>query len=130
MKAPEIPVSWGEVIDKITILEIKTVRLKNAAARANVGRELSLLREKVHPQIAARADIQALVAGLKAVNEALWDIENLIRDKESKAEFGADFVTLARSVYKRNDERAAIKNDINRLLGSDIIEEKCYQPAP
>jgi hypothetical protein len=127
MKAPQVPVSWGELIDKITILEIKRVRLKNEAARANISKELELLQAKVHPDISTRADIRGLKARLVNVNEALWGIEDLIRGKELRLEFDNDFIELARSVYKRNDERSAIKREINRLLDSEIVEEKSHQ---
>ena len=127
MKAPQVPVSWGELIDKITILEIKSTRLSSDAARANVRKELELLRAKVDPNLAQRAALGHLKARLTEVNEALWEIEDLIREKENRAEFDGDFVAMARSVYKRNDERAAVKREINRLLDSDIVEEKSYR---
>src|SRR5262245_61382795 len=130
MKAPEVPVSWGELIDKITILEIKRARVKNEVARANVAKELMLLQAKVHPEVSKRADIHVLKARLSDVNEALWEIEDLIRAKEMLVEFDSDFIELARSVYKRNDERSAIKREINVLLDSDILEEKSYQEYP
>ncbi|MFL5049539.1 MAG: DUF6165 family protein [Xanthobacteraceae bacterium] len=126
MKAPEIAVSWGELIDKITILEIKRARLKNESGRANVGKELELLQAKVHPDISKRIDVDVLKTRLAEVNEALWEIEDLIRAKEMSNEFDDDFIELARSVYKRNDERAAIKREINSLLDSEIVEEKSY----
>jgi hypothetical protein len=127
MKAPQVPVSWGELMDKITILEIKSTRLSSDAARANVRKELELLQAKVDPNLEQRAAICDLKARLTAVNEALWEIEDLIREKEKRAEFDGDFVAIARSVYKRNDERAAVKREINRLLDSDIVEEKSYR---
>jgi Family of unknown function (DUF6165) len=126
MKAPEIAVSWGELIDKITILEIKRARLKNEIGRANVVKELELLQAKVHPDISKRIDVDVLKMRLAEVNEALWEIEDLIRAKEMSNEFDEDFIELARSVYKRNDERAAIKREINSLLDSEIVEEKSY----
>jgi len=129
MKAPEVPVSWGELIDKITILEIKRARVKNEIARANVSKELMLLQAKVHPDISKRADIHVLKTKLAEVNEALWEIEDLIRAKEMRIEFDTDFIELARSVYKRNDERFAIKREINILLDSEIVEEKSYKDA-
>jgi Family of unknown function (DUF6165) len=129
MKAPEVPVSWGELIDKITILEIKRARVKNEIARANVSKELMLLQAKVHPDISKRADIHVLKTKLAEVNEALWEIEDLIRTKEMRIEFDTDFIELARSVYKRNDERFAIKREINILLDSEIVEEKSYKDA-
>jgi uncharacterized protein DUF6165 len=127
MKAPQVPVSWGELIDKISILAIKSTRLSNDAARANVRKELELLQAKVGPNLGQRAVLGDLEARLTAVNEALWDVEDQIREKEKRAEFDGDFVAMARSVYRRNDERAAIKREINLLLESDIVEEKSYR---
>jgi len=122
---PMVPVSWGELLDKITILEIKSQRMDDAAKRANVASELTLLS-----QIAGAAQAQAaeLTADLKAVNEALWDIEDQIRDKELAQEFDAEFIRLARAVYVTNDRRADLKRQINRLLGSKLVEEKSYRP--
>jgi tetratricopeptide (TPR) repeat protein len=123
---PRVPISWGELIDKITILEIKCARIVNEAALANVRRELSLLSEIGGAQIQAPEALN-LTSKLRRVNEDLWEIEDRIRDKELTKEFDADFIGLARSVYKRNDERAAIKREINILLASEIIEEKSYK---
>jgi|SRR6476620_888770 len=125
MKTPEVPLSWGELIDKITILEIKAVRLKNPAALANVNKELSLLAARA--ELAMQSpDLPALKKQLTQVNEMLWEIEDKIRAKEAAQEFDAGFIALARSVYQRNDERAAIKRKINTLLSSELIEEKSY----
>ena len=124
---PHIPMSWGEVIDKITILEIKAARLPAEAARANAARELELLTAIAAPML-AKAEIVGLADRLKALNEALWDIEDRIREHERRSDFGADFVALARSVYHRNDERGKIKREISLALGSGLIEEKSYQP--
>ncbi len=123
-----VPVSWGEVIDKITILEIKLERLSDAAKRVNVRRELDELvtvRERDFPN---HAGLAVLSAQLKAINEKLWVIEDDIRDCERSKDFGADFVRLARAVYFTNDERAAVKRHINDLLGSTLVEEKSYAP--
>ena len=125
MKTPEVPVSWGELIDKITILEIKAARLKNPAALANVNKELSLLTARAEPAMQS-SDLPALKKQLTQINETLWEIEDKIRAKETTREFDDGFVALARSVYQRNDERAAIKRKINTLLSSDLIEEKSY----
>jgi hypothetical protein len=125
METPEIPVSWGELIDKITILEIKKGRLKSKSALANVQKELTLLSEKSEPAI-ARSDVQSLKRRLASVNELLWDIEDKIRGKEAKQEFDTGFIELARSVYKCNDDRAHIKREINVMLSSELIEEKVY----
>ena len=124
---PFAPLSWGEVIDKITVLEIKLARLGDEAARANVAKELDLLRGIAAPAL-ARADLVALAAKLKTVNESLWDIEDRIRDHERAGNFESDFIALARSVYRTNDERGRLKREINQVLGSGLIEEKSYQP--
>jgi hypothetical protein len=127
MSTISIPISHGELIDKITILEIKSERIGDAAKRANVCVELDLLNATWDADPASRMDIGAERAQLRAVNEALWDIEDRIRVKEKAKAFDAGFVELARSVYIRNDERAAIKRTINEKLGSTLIEEKSYQ---
>jgi hypothetical protein len=122
---PMVPVSWGELLDKITILEIKSERMEDAAKRANVVTELTLLSGIAG---AARAQAAALTADLKAVNEALWEIEDQIRDKELAQAFDAEFVRLARAVYVTNDQRAELKRQINQKLGSRLVEEKSYKP--
>lgn len=122
-----IPVSWGEVFDKITILEIKSARMNDDAKLHNIRRELDILRQTVQ-----RAEYQPgeflnqLVAQLKAVNETLWYIEDEIRECERCEDFGPAFVELARSVYKTNDKRADLKLQINKHLGSELVEEKSY----
>jgi len=123
---PEIPVSWGELIDKITILEIKSRRIVSTQAVANVRLELALLNERASAALRQKADVAALKAQLTEVNEALWDIEDKIRDKEAASDFGAEFIELARAVYKTNDRRAAIKREINKALQSKLVEEKSY----
>jgi hypothetical protein len=125
---PTIPVSWGELLDKITILRIKRDRLEARAARANVEKELGCLL-KVAGQTIALPGVSELLAKLQAVNEDLWEIEDAIRQREAKASFGQEFVKLARLVYMRNDLRAAIKRDLNLLLASELIEEKSYAGA-
>jgi 3-methyladenine DNA glycosylase/8-oxoguanine DNA glycosylase len=127
MTMPLVPVSWGEVIDKITILEIKRERLTGQAALANVRRELDLLSGVARDPLARTRGLADLKAQLQAVNQALWAIEDDIREKEARQEFDDGFIALARSVYRRNDERAAIKRRINDLLGSEIVEEKSYR---
>ena len=122
------PVSWGELIDKITILEIKSARIADAVKRANVTRELAALtsvRDAALPKLPA--GLMEIVGELKAVNEKLWAIEDDIRECEQRRDFSAAFVELARSVYVTNDRRAALKRRINDLLGSDLIEEKSYK---
>ena len=126
--APLAPVSWGELLDKITILEIKADRIADPAARANVARELRLLREVAAP-VLPQPGLAPLVEGLRRVNRALWDIEDDIRAREAAALFDAGFIQLARSVYLTNDERAALKRRINALLRSDLVEEKCHAAA-
>lgn len=123
--APSVPVSWGELLDKITILEIKRERITRAEARENVLREYRLL-QRIGGPVLNRSGVAPLVRALKAVNEALWEIEDAIREQEAARDFGSDFIRLARAVYQRNDERAAIKREINLALESDLIEEKSY----
>ena len=123
---PRAPISWGELIDKITILEIKSVKLLNETALANVRKELSLLAEIAGMQVRG-SEVLNLKKKLRAVNEELWEIEDRIREKELADEFDQNFIALARSVYKRNDERTGIKRQINALLASEIIEEKSYK---
>ena len=122
-----IPMSFGELIDKITILEIKSERIGDAAKLANVRAELDLLDSTWAAHPSSRADIRAERGRLKAVNELLWDIEDRIRLKEKAQAFDAEFIDLARAVYFRNDERAAVKREINLKLGSSLVEEKSYQ---
>ena len=124
---PMAPVSWGELIDKITILEIKAERLTDAAKRDSVVTELTLLSE-IAAAAQQKPDVAALTAQLKAVNKALWEIEDHIRDKEAAQEFDARFIELARAVYVTNDRRAALKRDLNRVLGSGLVEETSYKP--
>jgi len=122
-----VPVSFGELLDKIAILQIKSEHMTDPDKLANVRNELSALEKTwmVHP--AAGNDIVRLRADLKAVNERLWEIEDDIRLKEKAQAFDDEFVRLARSVYFENDERARIKREINTALGSAYVEEKSYQ---
>ena len=122
-----VPVSYGELLDKITILEIKSERMTHAAKLANVRDELALLEQTWQAHPAACTDIASERAALKRVNAALWDIEDRIRLLEKAQSFDAGFIELARAVYVRNDERAAIKRAINLKLGSRLVEEKSYQ---
>jgi hypothetical protein len=126
MSQISVPIAYGELIDKITILEIKSERIGDAAKVANVRIELDLLDATWGADAASRVDIAAERADLRRVNEALWDIEDRIRLKEKAKAFDAEFIELARSVYIRNDERAAIKRAINVKLGSTLVEEKSY----
>jgi hypothetical protein len=128
MDALLVPISAGELLDKITILRIKSARVRDAAKLANVQRELALLEQSRHKLLPGAAAVGADEAELEKVNAALWDIEERIREHEAQQRFDADFIELARAVYLRNDERAAIKQRINLALNSAIIEEKSYQP--
>jgi hypothetical protein len=125
-RVPLVPVSWGELFDKIAILEIKVERLKAPEAARNAAHELGLLRGALTTLGDARLVLAALAAKLATVNRRLWDLENDIRAKEAARSFDADFIALARAVYHNNDERSRIKRAINGLLGSAIIEEKQY----
>lgn len=118
-----VPVSFGELLDKIAILQIKSERMQDAAKLANVRNELSALETSWMAHPAAGHDIVRLRAELKAVNERLWVIEDDIRLKEQAQSFDDAFVQLARSVYIENDERARIKKEINLALGSSYVEE-------
>ncbi len=121
------PVSPGELLDKLTILDIKTERITDAAKLANVRRERELLEQVWQDARLETGPVRELRAALKAVNEKLWIIEDEIRDEEHAGRFGERFIELARAVYVTNDERAAIKKLINQSLGSEIIEEKSYR---
>jgi hypothetical protein len=127
MSLIQVPVSYGELIDKITILEIKSRQISDPAKLANVRNELDLLNATWANDDASQTDITDERARLLAVNEALWDIEDRIRLKERAQAFDAEFIELARAVYFRNDERAAFKREINLKLGSQLVEEKSYQ---
>jgi len=123
----KVPISPGELLDKITILRIKSERMSDPAKVANVRLELRQLEETWSASAHAKIDIEADLHALLAVNERLWVIEDDIRDKERAQAFDADFIRLARAVYFENDERAAIKRRINSTLGSNIVEEKSYR---
>lgn len=126
MSEIRVPVSVGELIDKITILEIKSERIKEPAKLANVRRELDLLRATWEQSPLSGYDISALRAELKQVNETLWEIEDFIRVKESEQSFDGQFVEFARAVYVNNDHRAALKRRLNEVTGSTLVEEKDY----
>jgi hypothetical protein len=123
----QVPVSPGEVLDKITILEIKSERIKDADKVANVNRELELLSASWLEAVDQDDTVCRIHAELKAINEALWEIEDDVRDKERAREFDQVFIELARSVYVTNDQRANAKKELNIYLGSEIVEEKSYQ---
>jgi hypothetical protein len=122
-----VPVSPGEVLDKITILEIKSERMSDEGKLANVRRELELLNATWSKNVPTDETIQRIHDELKGINEALWEIEDDIRDKEKAREFDQRFIDLARAVYVTNDKRAAAKKELNLHLGSEIVEEKSYQ---
>ncbi len=121
-----VEVGAGELVDKITILEIKRDRLKEAGQLANVKRELGILEAARDQAIAASPELAACTDKLRQVNTELWEIEDDIRDQERAGDFGERFVQLARSVYVTNDRRAALKREINEITGSRIVEEKSY----
>jgi hypothetical protein len=122
-----VPVSPGELLDKITILRIKSARMSDAAKLANVRHELGLLESTWRAAVPAGVDLAAEERALAAVNAKLWDVEDRLRQQEGERRFDADFIELARAVYINNDERAAIKKRINLALGSVLVEEKSYQ---
>ena len=124
--ALKIEVSAGEFLDKMTILEIKSERIQDQTKVENVQKELGLLRDAWEASPLSRMDVSTQLKALKDVNEALWDIEDKIRRKEAVQDFSDEFVQLARSVYQTNDRRAAIKRELNGILGSDLVEEKSY----
>ena len=126
MSALLIPGSPGELVDKITILEIKAAKISEKVKQSNILYELGVLMKSYEENITVSVKLTDLKRELKKVNESLWDIEDDIRSCERKFDFGSDFIKLARSVYFENDRRASLKKDINILLGSKIIEEKSY----
>jgi Lhr-like helicase len=122
-----VPISPGELLDKITILRIKSERMSDATKLENVRHELGLLEQTWREAAQGGVDIKAEERALLAVNTKLWDIEDDIRAKESEQAFDREFIELARAVYISNDERAALKKRINQKLGSKIVEEKSYK---
>ena len=122
-----VPVSVGEVIDKITILQIKLVHISDIRKKVNVQTELDALLPLVSGDAFDNDQMQALIAELKSVNEALWVIEDDIREKEAAKSFDKEFIRLARAVYITNDRRATIKKEINLMSGSALTEEKSYE---
>ena len=126
MNTPYIQISWGELFDKKTILQIKLKNLKTKSALKNVKIEYNYLSKIFDENFSKNKNAQKLMSDLKKVNQKLWDIEDLIRDKERNKTFDKDFVQLARSVYFTNDDRSYIKRTINDTFGSELIEEKSY----
>lgn len=124
---PQLPVAWGEVFDKLTILQIKAEKLSDAAKRGNVEKERDAIAAVVGEMARFPAELPTLVDALKGINAQLWDVEDGKRDCERRQCFDDSFVQLARQVYFGNDKRAVIKRQINELLGSALLEEKSYQ---
>lgn len=122
-----IPVSWGELFDKLTILEIKRVRIEDPDKLDNIKKELAALSKISRGAKSAGPGLDGIIVELRSINEQLWDIEDDIRACERTQDFSAHFVELARSVYRTNDRRAQLKRQINQLLGSELVEEKSYQ---
>ncbi len=129
MKDIQVPVSPGELLDKITILRIKQARIQDAAKLRNVTLELELLENTWREAGCGGVELAREERALHAVNEKLWDIEDRIREKEALQTFDREFIELARSVYICNDERAAVKRQVNLQLGSRLVEEKSYKPS-
>lgn len=125
-QAVTVEIAPGELIDKITILEIKSERIEDPDKVQNVQIELDVLATARAEKLPQSADLEELHARLKQINEALWAIEDDIRECERTKDFGDTFIQLARSVYQTNDQRAAVKREINELLGSRLVEEKSY----
>ncbi|WP_395376246.1 DUF6165 family protein [Marinicella sp. W31] len=127
MSEIKTPISVGELLDKITILEIKSEKIKDAEKLKNVGHELNLLNTVWQESGLENAEVKKLKGDLKTINLRLWGIEDDIRMQEKQQSFSDEFIRLARSVYFENDTRAAIKKEINLLTGSDLVEEKSYE---
>lgn len=121
-----VEMSPGELLDKITILEIKRERITDAAQLRNIRAELDALEKARNGAVPPSEELARLTGELKSANERLWDVENEIRLCERRGDFGPRFIELARSVYRENDHRSRVKRQINELLGSPIVEEKCY----
>lgn len=126
MKCPKIPISWGELFDKITILQIKNENLTSQDALKNVEWELKQLQTTLIKNFSQDVEVKQLETELRKINKKLWDIEDRIRDKERTSSFDDEFIQLARSVYITNDERSRIKKRINEAFGSELVEEKSY----
>lgn len=122
-----IPVSWGELFDKLTILQIKRDRIGDDRKLINISREFDALEKIRSAHQLPENELQSLVDELQQVNQSLWDIEDSIRRCEREQDFSMRFIELARSVYRTNDRRAELKREINELLGSELIEEKSYE---
>ena len=126
MNSPKIPISWGELFDKITILQIKLENITSKNALENVEQELKKLQSILTQYCLKTMETAQLEGELRQINQQLWDIEDQIRDKERNNSFDDEFIQLARSVYITNDERSRIKRKINDMFGSELVEEKSY----
>tara|TARA_B100000029_G_C17288133_1_gene856013 strand:+ start:436 stop:825 length:390 start_codon:yes stop_codon:yes gene_type:complete len=126
MNNPTVPVSWGELFDKITILQIKSEKLCFPEALKNVNTELHMLRSIIDEKIPHSSEVKEFEKELQLINRQLWDIEDQIREKERKKVFDSEFIQFARMVYITNDKRSVIKKSINNFFGSDFMEEKSY----
>jgi len=122
-----IPISPGELLDKITILEIKSERIESAEKKSHVNKELTLLNSVWQKSVSDDTELVSMREELKSINESLWVIEDDIREEERNKRFGDRFIELARSVYVTNDQRADVKKRVNLHLNSEIVEEKSYQ---
>ena len=123
----KIQISPGELIDKFTILDIKLNRIKEKKKTQNIRKEHKILKRQIEKNLPKSKRLSALISKLKTINKTLWDIEDQIRVCERKQDFEKKFIKLARSVYQKNDLRSSYKREINKLLGSEIIEEKSYE---
>ena len=123
----KIQISPGELIDKFTILDIKLNRIKEKGKNKNIRKEHKILKRQIEKNLPKSKRLSALISKLKTINKTLWDIEDQIRVCERKQDFEKKFIKLARSVYQKNDLRSSYKREINKLLGSEIIEEKSYE---
>lgn len=124
----EVPISVGELVDKLTILEIKSEKISEPSKRTNILSEFDALTRMLEPLLNEVPALALLKSELRAINEALWRIEDEIRDCERRGDFGRTFIDLARSVYRTNDRRAAVKRQIDEVMGSEFVEEKSYAP--
>jgi len=125
-KSPSVLISWGELLDKVSILDIKASKIIDATARKNILKELAILNDAKRLLPSEDSRLMALNNDLRLINKCLWNIEDGLREKERRREFDAEFIFLARSVYKYNDRRARIKRHINDYFGSELVEEKLY----
>ena len=126
MNSPKIPISWGELFDKITILQIKLENITSKNALENVEQELKKLQSILTQYCLKTMETTQLEGELRQINQQLWDIEDKLRDKERANSFDDEFIQLARSVYITNDKRSRVKRIINDILGSKLVEEKSY----